>query len=64
MVTGKMEKDIKTILHGTAKETTEDKDSNKTNLEGLALALKDDSLKPLESSRKDEGNIVGTDYIR
>ena len=61
LVSGNMEKDMRIVARdSTAKESTEDKSSDK---EKLALELKDDTMKALDSSRKGD-SIVGNDYIR
>ena len=61
LVSRNMEKDMRTVARdSTAKESTEDKSSDK---EKLALELKYDTMKALDNSRKGD-SIVGNDYIR
>ena len=61
LVLRRMEKDMRTVARDSmAKESTKDKSSDK---EKLALELKDDTVKALDSSKKGD-NIVGNDYIR
>ena len=61
LVSGSMEKDMRTVARDfMAKESTKDKSLNK---EKLALELKDDTMKALDSLRKGD-SIVGNDYIR